>query len=67
MAIDCCNGCEAPKRHPGCHATCEIYITAKAEYDARKAKYDREHDIDCAISRGRTEKVLKAMKRHRYK
>lgn len=41
--IDCCNGCVAPKRYPGCHASCPEYKAERAELDAdnavRKAKY----------------------------
>ena len=24
-----CKGCEAPKRHPGCHSHCEAYLAWK--------------------------------------
>ena len=29
-----CNGCVAPKRHPGCHDTCPDRIIAKAFHEA---------------------------------
>lgn len=38
MAIRCCHGCIAPKRHPGCHGTCPEYLKEKAEYDAKMAE-----------------------------
>lgn len=38
--INCCNKC--PDRKIGCHATCEKYIQAKANYEAAKA-YDKAH------------------------
>lgn len=59
-----CKGCTPPKRHPSCHATCPEYIEDKAAHDARKAKRDKERDIGCAIVQNRTDKVIKAMKRH---
>lgn len=40
MRIRCCYECVPPKRHPGCHATCEEYLKQKAEHDAYK---DREN------------------------
>ena len=33
MSISCCRGCEAPKRHLGCHSTCPEYLAeAKKTY-----------------------------------
>lgn len=44
MAIRCCNGCVAPKRHPGCHGSCPEYLKEKAEHDAQmEADYKRRH------------------------
>lgn len=42
LGIKCCKDCVAPKRHPGCHATCKEYIDEKAQYevDKQKAKED---------------------------
>ena len=65
MAIYPCKGCVAPKRHPGCHGTCLEYLAYKAEYDKRKAAYDRERDISVGIIISRREKVYKAMKDRR--
>lgn len=33
MIICPCKGCEAPKRHPGCHAHCEAYLDWKELHD----------------------------------
>lgn len=33
-----CKGCNPPVRYLGCHAECEKYLTAKAEYRERKKK-----------------------------
>lgn len=49
-----CKGCEAPKRHIGCHGECGDFADWKAECDAlrdvvRKAREDeaREHTLRC--------------------
>ena len=67
MSIECCCGCVAPKRYPGCHAVCPEYIKERAEYDRRKAIHDREQRVDIAIYVGRNEKVYKAFKNRRNK
>lgn len=38
-AVECCLTCE--KRQVGCHATCEEYLAALAEYKRQKAKIDK--------------------------
>lgn len=35
--FECCQTCVAPKRHPGCHGTCDEYKKARAKYDADMA------------------------------
>lgn len=62
-----CKDCVAPKRHPGCHGTCETYLAERAEYDKRKAIADRERDISVAIILDRRDKVYDAMKFRRKK
>ena len=64
MGVFCCKGCTPPKRHPTCHASCPEYITDKAAHDERKAIRDKERDISCAITQNRTDKVIRAKKRH---
>lgn len=65
--ICCCKGCVAPKRHPGCHGSCQEYLAEKAEHDRLKAEFDRERDINCAINTGRSKKVYNAIKNRRNK
>ena len=36
MKINCCYGCEAPKRHAGCHDTCEEYLAEKNKLEEYK-------------------------------
>ena len=35
-AIHCCENCVPPKRHVGCHSTCEDYLIEKAEWEQKK-------------------------------
>lgn len=62
--ITCCKNCVPPKRHVGCHSTCETYIKAKEEYKKEKDELDK-------IKRTRmdmTEVMLKRNKKlRRYK
>lgn len=44
IGIRCCKDCIAPKRHPGCHATCQEYIDEKAKYTVEKAKERKAMD-----------------------
>ena len=62
MATFSCRDCVAPKRHPGCHGTCQEYLAEKAEYDRLKTAYDKERDIACAITCARDNRVYKAMR-----
>lgn len=39
--ISCCRNCVPPKRHIGCHSTCEKYLAEKAEYAKRKVAEDK--------------------------
>lgn len=63
--IHCCNGCVQPERHPGCHGTCEKYLTEKAAHDKQKAELDRESRVSAAIYIDRGNKVAKAMRKRR--
>lgn len=67
MAINCCKGCVAPKRYPGCHGTCEEYLACKAEHDRLKAEHDKARDISIGIYADRSKKVYNAMKDRRNK
>lgn len=31
-----CRDCKPPKRFPGCHASCQEYLSWKEEYDKQK-------------------------------
>lgn len=45
-SIGTCRNCD--KRKPGCHDTCEKYLSAKARYDEKK---EIERDIKCKEGR----------------
>lgn len=59
--IICCKDCIPPKRHIGCHDTCEEYKKEKAEYEIKKQKERAErrklgspmgkHEFDMLISK----------------
>ena len=65
MAINCCNGCVAPKRYPGCHDHCEEYIREKEAHNQRKAELDQGQQISAAIYSARANKVERAMRKRR--
>lgn len=50
MAIKCCKGCVAPKRHPGCHGHCPEYIAEKEQYDKEKAVADQKRSIEDGLT-----------------
>lgn len=62
MAIKCCKGCVAPKRHPGCHDHCPEYKDEKTEHERLKAIHDQQREITNAIYADRSKKVYKAMR-----
>lgn len=41
-----CALCKAPRRHPGCHATCERYVDARREHDKAKEQERKEKAFD---------------------
>ena len=65
--IDCCRYCQAPKRYPGCHGSCQEYIAEKAEYNRLKAIHDQQRSIDIGIVQQRGERVYKALRSRRNK
>ena len=63
--INCCKDC--PKRYPGCHGKCEKYITARAEYDAKRAEYRKKSDIACGIAQQQINSIHRITKRRNYR
>ena len=64
MAINCCKGCVAPKRHTACWGHCPEYAAEKAEYDRCKAKDDSRRMVNNSIYNQRSKNVIKALKKH---
>ena len=67
MSIKCCFGCVAPKRYPGCGATCKEYLEEKAEDARQKEAYRKERAIANAIYSSRTRRVQAAYRKRRNK
>lgn len=38
-----CKGCLPPKRNPGCHDECELYVKWKKEHDAEQKRIREEN------------------------
>lgn len=59
--IQSCRYCVPPKRHIGCHSTCEEYIRAKKEYDAEQdeiRKENRNQNAQFDVCRDRKRRYL---------
>lgn len=67
MAIKCCNGCVAPKRHTGCHGHCPEHIEEKAVHDEQMEAERKRKAISHGITAQRTAGVTKALRERRYK
>ena len=64
MAIKCCEHCVQPKRHTACWDNCPDYLAEKAEYDRLKAKDNARRNVKNSIYQQRSDKVVKAMRKH---
>ena len=53
--FECCHGCVAPKRYPGCSGKCPEYKEARAKYDADKAKANEQIALKYYINEKSTE------------
>lgn len=62
--IKCCKECVAPKRHPGCHGTCEEYLAERAEYEKQKEIYEQSRRVRNELYNQRAIRVSKALRRH---
>lgn len=47
--MDSCKGCKPPKRHPGCHDTCERYQAYRAELDRKNELIRQKKKADAEI------------------
>lgn len=62
-----CYKCVAPKRYPGCHATCPDYAKDDAEHQARKEKERQQKYLDSILTSQKVSAVAKAMRHNRKK
>jgi hypothetical protein len=68
MAIDkitCCKDCE--NRQPGCHGTCEKYLTQRAELDAVKVAQRKKNNINQGLNEFRYDGINKVMAKRNYR
>lgn len=65
--IGCCHGCVPPKRTPYCHSTCETYIAAKAEYEAKRREELKQRDIQARLRSQEMDSMERAYKAQRRK
>ena len=62
-----CNGCVAPKRHPGCQSHCPDYIIDDAFHQVEKAEQDRKRAIEYGLMSQRGRAVSRAIHAQRSK
>lgn len=67
MAINCCYGCVAPKRHPGCHDNCPDRIEEKALNDEKKAVENKNKAISAGITAQKVAGIVRANRRNKPK
>ena len=59
-----CYKCVAPKRYPGCHATCPDYARDDAEHQERKAEELRQKQLESNLYCQR-EQAIRRTERHK--
>ena len=64
IAMKCCHGCVAPKRHTACWGHCPEYIEERAEYDKKKAAEDKKKAVNLSIYYQKCDGVRRATKKH---
>lgn len=62
--MNCCHGCVAPKRKPGCHDHCPEYIAERVEYDRLKAVEDLRNAVKNGIYLQKSYGISRCIKRH---
>lgn len=64
-SITCCYQC--PDRFPGCHGSCEKYITAKAENEAKMAEIKKKKIIYHGLKEYKYDGIHKTMRGRNYR
>ena len=62
MTIYSCKGCVAPKRHPGCHDHCQLYLTEKSKYEQEKAEERKRKDMESSLNYQHSRSIYRAIK-----
>ena len=63
--IDCCNGCVATRRHPGCHGSCPEYTGQRADLDETKKEMNLKHLTASNIYGQRSDSVARVTRKRR--
>lgn len=63
--ILCCKDCVPPKRYPGCHSKCEVYIRERKAYEDLKAVVAREKRNESDYYAYKVERIIKTSRRSR--
>lgn len=63
MAIKCCNGCEPPKRYPGCGASCPDYAVDKAFDNVEKEVQRQKRWTQAGIDQQKYDGIHRAVKK----
>jgi len=48
--VYCCRYCVAPKRHPGCHSTCEEYLKQSKENNEKMEMIRKEKSKNVTLT-----------------
>lgn len=66
--FDCCHKCKPPKRYPGCQDHCPDFPVAKANFEKKKAEYNRARGYDCPTAYAqRVDSIHRAYKKRKGK
>lgn len=63
--VECCKDCVPPKRHVGCHSTCETYLEAKRKYDEEMKVIRERKRLESDIVSTQVQSYYRRMKRKR--
>lgn len=64
--ITCCKGCVPPARHPGCHDTCDKYISERVAYEDMLRIINEERDKYMSMERYVKEQKVKQIRRKKW-
>ena len=67
MRNNSCKGCVEPKRHIGCHSTCEEYKQCVREFEELKKKIEEEKRKDRYFKQYKYEKITKELTKGRHR